>query len=173
MKTTSLLNRRLPLALGAAILASLAASVISYRSMVTSSESNQWVRHTRDVLEKPQDLLTAMPSAERIPTRVQVERDSSGCMDKKSLRAAESDWLFARRVSSAWAEDLGGVATRRGLDVRFCPARKRPEMMESIGTDEARYRNVARSASAPDLARNEDRMAVLLKNDRRRGLEVL
>jgi PAS domain S-box-containing protein len=64
MKTKSPLNRRLQLALGAAILASLVVGAISYRSMVESTESNRWVRHTHEVLDKLQNLLTAMRSIE-------------------------------------------------------------------------------------------------------------
>jgi PAS domain S-box-containing protein len=64
MKTKSLPNRRVQLALGAAILASLVVGAISYRSMVASIESDRWVRHTHEVLEKLQNLLTAMQSIE-------------------------------------------------------------------------------------------------------------
>jgi PAS domain S-box-containing protein len=64
MNTTSLLNRRLQLALGAAIFASLVVGAISYRSMVASTESNRWVRHTHEVLENLQDLLTEMRTIE-------------------------------------------------------------------------------------------------------------
>jgi PAS domain S-box-containing protein len=64
MNRTSLLNRRLQLALGAAILASLVVGAISYRSLVASTESNRWVRHTHEVLENLQDLLAAMQSIE-------------------------------------------------------------------------------------------------------------
>jgi PAS domain S-box-containing protein len=64
MKTKSLLNRRVQLALGAATLALLVVGAISYRSMVASTESNRWVRHTHEVLEKLQNLLAAMQSIE-------------------------------------------------------------------------------------------------------------
>jgi PAS domain S-box-containing protein len=64
MKTKSLLNRRVQLALGAAILASFVVGAISYRSMVASTESERWVRHTYEVLEKLQNLLAAMQSIE-------------------------------------------------------------------------------------------------------------
>jgi PAS domain S-box-containing protein len=64
MKTKSLLKRRLQLALGAAILASIAVSAVSYRSMVASTQSNLWVRHTHEVLENLQNLLGAMQSIE-------------------------------------------------------------------------------------------------------------
>jgi len=64
MNTKPLLNRRVQLALGAAILASLIVGAISYRSMVASTESNRWVRHTHEVLEKLQNLLATMQSIE-------------------------------------------------------------------------------------------------------------
>jgi PAS domain S-box-containing protein len=64
MKTKSPLHRKVQLALGAAILASLVVGAISYRSMEASTESDRWVRHTHEVLEKLQNLLSAMGSIE-------------------------------------------------------------------------------------------------------------
>jgi len=64
MKTKPLLNRRLQLALGAAILVWLVVGAISYRSMVASTASDRWVRHTHEVLEKLQNLLAAVQSIE-------------------------------------------------------------------------------------------------------------
>src|SRR6202790_4263808 len=64
MKTKSPLHRKVQLALGAAILASFVVAAISYRSMIASTESDRWVRHTHEVLEKLQNLLSAMESIE-------------------------------------------------------------------------------------------------------------
>src|SRR5580700_3248769 len=64
MKTKSLLNRRVRLALGVAILASLVVAAISYRSTVASTESGRWVRHTHEVLENLQNLLAEVQSTE-------------------------------------------------------------------------------------------------------------
>jgi PAS domain S-box-containing protein len=64
MKTKSLLNRKVHLALGAGILAWLVVAAISYRSMVASTESDRWVRHTHEVLENLQNLLAEMQSTE-------------------------------------------------------------------------------------------------------------
>jgi PAS domain S-box-containing protein len=64
MNMKSLLNGRVQLGLGAAILASLVVGAISYRSMVASTESDRWVRHTHEVLEKLQNLLAEMQSIE-------------------------------------------------------------------------------------------------------------
>jgi PAS domain S-box-containing protein len=64
MKTKSVVRRKLQLAFGSAVLALLVVGAISYRSMVESSESDLWVRHTEQVLEKLQDLLAAMQTVE-------------------------------------------------------------------------------------------------------------
>jgi PAS domain S-box-containing protein len=64
MKTRPFLNRTVQIAFGSAILALLLVGVISYRVMVMSAESDLWVRHTHDVLEQLQDLLSSMQGAE-------------------------------------------------------------------------------------------------------------
>jgi len=64
MKTKSLLNRKVQFAFGSAILTLLVAGAISYRGMVVSTESEQWVRHTHEVLGNLQDLLLAAQSFE-------------------------------------------------------------------------------------------------------------
>ena len=64
MKTKFLLNRKVELAFGSAILTLFAVGAISYHGMIVSRESDQRVRHTHQVLEKLQDLLTAMQSIE-------------------------------------------------------------------------------------------------------------
>jgi PAS domain S-box-containing protein len=60
MKTESLLNRKVQLAFGSAILALLAVGAMSFRAMAVSSENERWVRHTHEVLETLQDLLSSM-----------------------------------------------------------------------------------------------------------------
>src|ERR1700722_219513 len=64
MKTTSPLNRTVQLAFAVAIVIMLAAGTISHRALVVSGESDQWVRHTHEVLEKLQNLFSAMQSIE-------------------------------------------------------------------------------------------------------------
>jgi PAS domain S-box-containing protein len=64
MKMNSLLSRNVQLAFGSAILALLIVGAISYRATVVSSESDRWVRHTREVLENLQDLLLAVQGVE-------------------------------------------------------------------------------------------------------------
>ena len=57
-------NLKAQLAFGVAILMLLVVGAISYRGMGVSDESYLWVRHTHDVLENLQDLLSAMQAAE-------------------------------------------------------------------------------------------------------------
>jgi PAS domain S-box-containing protein len=64
MKTKSLLSRKLQLAFGSAILALFVVGAISYRSVVVSSESDRWLRHTHEVLEKLQDLVATVQAVE-------------------------------------------------------------------------------------------------------------
>jgi CHASE3 domain sensor protein len=64
MKIKSSMIRKVQLAFGSAILTLLVVGVMSYRGIILSSESYQRVRHTDDVLENLQDLLTSMQSAE-------------------------------------------------------------------------------------------------------------
>jgi len=60
MATKSLLNRKVQLAFVCAVLILLVVGAISYHGMVLSSESDQWVRHTHEVIESLQNLLSAM-----------------------------------------------------------------------------------------------------------------
>jgi PAS domain S-box-containing protein len=77
MKTKSALGRKLQLALGSAVLALLVVGVVNYRSMVESSNSDLWVRHTDEVLEKLQELLAAMETAESNARGYLLTRDES------------------------------------------------------------------------------------------------
>jgi CHASE3 domain sensor protein len=64
MKSSSVWNRKAQLGFGAAILTLLGAGVISYRALVLSNRSQGWVRHTDQVLEKLQEVLSASQNIE-------------------------------------------------------------------------------------------------------------
>jgi PAS domain S-box-containing protein len=64
MTMKSVLNRRVRLAFAFAILTLMAVGVISYRGMVVSANSDRWVRHTYDVLENLQRLLSTIRNVE-------------------------------------------------------------------------------------------------------------
>jgi PAS domain S-box-containing protein len=57
-------NRKLQLGFGVAILTLLGAAVISYRALVSSNQSQVWVRHTDQVLEELPELLLASQNIE-------------------------------------------------------------------------------------------------------------
>ena len=57
-------NRRVYLAFGAAVAAVLVVGAVSYNSVVVSSESDQWVLHTHEVLANVQDLRLAMANVQ-------------------------------------------------------------------------------------------------------------
>ena len=58
------MNRKMQLAIGSAILTLLVVGVISYHAMAVSSESGRWVRHTHEVLEHLENLLSSMQNLE-------------------------------------------------------------------------------------------------------------
>jgi len=60
----SLLNAKVRLAFGFAMLTLLLMGAFSFRWMVVSNESDRWVRHTHEVLANIQDLALAMESIE-------------------------------------------------------------------------------------------------------------
>jgi PAS domain S-box-containing protein len=64
MTKKSFLNRRVQLAFVCAILTLLGVGVVSYRGVVTSGDSDRWVRHTQVVLESLQRLLSTMRSVD-------------------------------------------------------------------------------------------------------------
>jgi diguanylate cyclase (GGDEF)-like protein/PAS domain S-box-containing protein len=64
MRSKSLLNRKLQLAFGSAMLTLLVVGAISYHVMVVSRDNARWVSHTQEVLESIHDLAFAVESIE-------------------------------------------------------------------------------------------------------------
>ena len=60
MESKSLLNRKMQLAFGSAMLTLFVVGAISYRGMVVSSDGEQWVSHSHQLLESIQDLVFAV-----------------------------------------------------------------------------------------------------------------
>ena len=60
----SFLNRKVRLAFGFAILTLLIMGLFSYRWLLISADSSDWVRHTHTVIENIQDLGLAMENIE-------------------------------------------------------------------------------------------------------------
>jgi diguanylate cyclase (GGDEF)-like protein/PAS domain S-box-containing protein len=64
VRSKSLVNRKMQLAFGSAMLTLLVVGAISYRGIVVSKESAGWVSHTHKVLESVQDLVFAVEGIE-------------------------------------------------------------------------------------------------------------
>src|ERR1700737_3575070 len=64
MKSTSVWNRKAQLGFGAAVLTLLGSGVISYRALVVSNQSQGWVRHTDEVLQELQEVVSASQNIE-------------------------------------------------------------------------------------------------------------
>jgi PAS domain S-box-containing protein len=64
MNTKFPLIRKMQLGFGSALVILLVASIVSYRSVLASAESERWVRHTYEVLENLEGLLSAMDDVE-------------------------------------------------------------------------------------------------------------
>jgi PAS domain S-box-containing protein len=64
MTTKSVLNRRVQFAFACAVLTLMAVGAISYQGMIVSANSDRWVRHTDDVLENLQRLLSTIRNVE-------------------------------------------------------------------------------------------------------------
>ncbi len=64
MKTRSASDWVVHLAFGVALLAMLAMGAVSYRNVIVSSNSEQWLGHTREVLNGLEDLLFDMATVD-------------------------------------------------------------------------------------------------------------
>src|SRR5450432_1768454 len=64
MRSKSLVNRKMQVAFGSAMLTLLVVGAISLRGIVVSRESARWVSHTHKVLESIQDLVFAVEGIE-------------------------------------------------------------------------------------------------------------
>jgi len=101
MKAKSSLGRKLQLAFGSAVLALLVMGAISYRSLVESSESDLWVRHTREVLEKLQDLLGAMQTVESNARGYLLTGDESFLdVYRAGIAKTENDQMLVRNMTA-------------------------------------------------------------------------
>jgi len=80
-------GRRVHVALVAAALALVVVSVVSYRGLDASIESEQWVRHTHEVLEQLQDLQARMQSIEASDPLPSVTPDAAQLESYRSASA--------------------------------------------------------------------------------------
>lgn len=118
--TSSRLNRRVRLAFAAAILIFLSVGVVSFRSMVASTQSERWVSHTHEVMANLADLLTAMQTVESSgrgyvltgnPSYLETFRQSKlrEQQDEAQIKALTAD----NPVQQAKLPQLADVAAKR------------------------------------------------------------
>jgi len=91
-------NRKAQLGFGAAILTLLGSGVISYRALVISNQSQGWVRHTDQVLEGLQEVLSASQN---------IESSSRGFAltgDKSYIESFEGNTLREARAEQSIKE---------------------------------------------------------------------
>jgi diguanylate cyclase (GGDEF)-like protein/PAS domain S-box-containing protein len=77
MRSKSLVNRKMQVAFGSAMLTLLVVGAISYRGIVVSRESARWVSHTHKVLESIQDLVFAVEGIESNSRRFALTGEGS------------------------------------------------------------------------------------------------
>ncbi len=105
MKTKSVMRGKLQVAFGSAVLALLVVGVVSYRGMVESSESDQRVRHTYQVLDELQDLLAAMQTVESNARGYLLTDDESFLeVYRAGIAKAEKDQIVLRNLTADNAE---------------------------------------------------------------------
>jgi CHASE3 domain sensor protein len=127
MKTKSVLRRKLQLGFGSAVLGLLVVGAVSYRSMVESSESDLWVRHTDQVLEKLQDLLVAMQTVESNARGYLLTGDESFLDVYRGGKAeAEKDQTVLRNLT----EDNAGQ--QRRLDTLATLASRQFQLADEV-----------------------------------------
>src|SRR6202790_2516816 len=98
MKSSSVWNRKAQLGFGAAILTLLGSGVISYRALVISNRSQGWVRHTDQVLEELQEVVSASQN---------IESSSRGFVltgDKSYIESFEGNILREAEVEGSIEE---------------------------------------------------------------------
>ena len=101
MKTKSRFGRKLQFAFGSAVLALCAVGALSYRTLVESTESDVWVRHTHDVLEKLQDSLAAMQTVESNARGYLLTNDESFLIEYRSgIADEEKDQSIIRALTA-------------------------------------------------------------------------
>jgi PAS domain S-box-containing protein len=127
MKTMFALRRKLQLAFGSAVLALLVVGAVSYRGMVESSESDLWVRHTDQVLEKLLNLLAAMQTSESNARGYLLTGDESFLeIYRAGVAEADKDQATLRSLTADNAEQ------QRRLDALATLAAQKIQLVEHV-----------------------------------------
>jgi PAS domain S-box-containing protein len=141
MKSGFVWKRKLQLGFGAAILSLLGAAVISYRALVSSNQSQVWVRHTDQVLEELQELLLASENIESSSRGFALTGDNSyiESFERNILREAQTEKSIAELTGDNLEQQRRVLALKNLLaqKVRFSESvidLRRAKGMEAAAT---------------------------------------
>ncbi len=123
MNTASRSDRKVQLAFGAAILTLLVVGAMSYRGTIVSGESDRLVRHTHEVLENLQDVLSAMENVE------------SG--DRGFALTGNASYLESYRASAASARQ--SEATVRSLTADNPAQQRQLSELEELAAEKVQF----------------------------------
>src|SRR6202140_141868 len=141
MKSGFVWKRKLQLGFGVAILSLLGAAVISYRALVSSNQSQVWVRHTDQVLEELQELLLANENIESSSRGFALTGDNSyiESFERNILREAQTEKSIAELTGDNLEQQRRVLALKNLLaqKVRFSESvidLRRAKGMEAAAT---------------------------------------
>jgi diguanylate cyclase (GGDEF)-like protein/PAS domain S-box-containing protein len=101
MKFTSFSERKVQLTIGSAILCLVVVSVVSFRGMAVSDQSNAWVRHTHTVLQTLQDFLLAADGVDSSAREYGLTGQASFLQSYRASRqSAEQDEATLRELTA-------------------------------------------------------------------------
>ena len=142
MKTKSLLNWKVQLAFGSAIAIMLVVGAFSYRSMVGSSESDRWVRHTYEVLLKLEELRFAVEDVESSSRGFALAGQESFLSSyRASILSSEQHQASLRTLTADNPEQQRRLSALEGL-----VAQKLQHMETVVGLRQAKGLEVAADA---------------------------
>jgi CHASE3 domain sensor protein len=117
-------NGKAQLGFGAAILTLLGSGLISYRALVISNQSQGWVRHTDQVLEELQELLSASQDIESTSRGFALTGDQSfiESFERNTLREARAEGSIKELTADNPAQQrrIPIIKNLVAQKIRFC-----------------------------------------------------
>jgi PAS domain S-box-containing protein len=147
-KMKDLLNQKVQLAFGLAMLTLLLMGFLSYRWMVASDESDNWVRHSHEVRSNIQDLALAMEGVESASRGFVLTGDES---DLDAYRACISRVALDQAVLRALTADNPAQQIHLpDLELLTAQRIQRADMLIDLRRNEGLEAAVAAFGSTPD-----------------------
>jgi diguanylate cyclase (GGDEF)-like protein/PAS domain S-box-containing protein len=184
MKSMSLSERKLQLALGSAILCLVVVVVVSFRGMAISDEGEVWVRHTHKVLETLQDLLLAVNGVDAKSREYGLTGQASYLQSFRSCeQSIEKDQATLRELTAdnpAQQLRLAGLEWLTSQKIRRAEAVSSPQNAYNFDTAAEAGKNAADhvlddriQGVVRDLRGEELRLLVVRDADAKRRLSLV